>query len=71
MLKGRKTIIFWSGLIFCALSVCVLFAILWYNYVLNWFSWGYMMPFIFGSIVFLLVGLYMMISGVEKEDHNK
>jgi len=55
----------------CALSVCVLFAILWYNYVLNWFPWGYIMPFIFGSIVFLLVGLCMMISCVEKEDHNK
>jgi di/tricarboxylate transporter len=67
--EGRKARIFWWGLIFCALSICVLFAVLWYDLVLAWFSdWRYVMPFIFGGIVFLLVGFYMMMSGVKKED---
>jgi len=68
---GRKTRVFWWGLIFCALSACVLFTILWNNLVLNGFpNWRYFMPYVFGSVVFLLVGLYMMMSGVEKEDHS-
>jgi putative Mn2+ efflux pump MntP len=68
--EGRKTGIFWWGLIFVALSVCVLFATLWSNLVLNTYSvdWRYLMPYIFGGVVFLLVGLYMMKSGVKKED---
>jgi uncharacterized membrane protein YgdD (TMEM256/DUF423 family) len=68
---GKKTRIFWWGLIFCALSICVLFTVLWYNLVLSWYSdWRYVTPFVFGGGVFLLVGLYMMMSGVKKEDQT-
>jgi uncharacterized membrane protein len=68
---GRKTRIFWWGLIFVALSICVLFNILWFNLVLSGYSdWRYVAPFIFSGVVFLLVGLYMMMSGVKKEDQT-
>jgi len=71
MFAGRRTRIFWLGLIICALSICVLFNILWYSLVLMAYSdWRYLMPFIFSGVVFLLVGLYMMKSGVKKEDQT-
>ena len=71
MFAGEKTRIFWWGLIFCALSVCILFAILWRNFVMNgYFNWQSDTPYVFGCVVFLLVGLYMLMSGVKKENSS-
>ncbi|MGA2309069.1 MAG: hypothetical protein ABSG57_05925 [Candidatus Bathyarchaeia archaeon] len=56
------------GLIFSAISVCVLFNIFWYTLAISTgLDLRYLTPEIFGSIVFLLVGLYMMKNGAKKE----
>ncbi|MGA2310418.1 MAG: hypothetical protein ABSG57_12840 [Candidatus Bathyarchaeia archaeon] len=72
MFEGEKTRVFWWGLIFCAISVIVLFNIFWYTLVistgLSLVTFG---PEIFGSIVFLLVGLYMMKNGTKKKEEGK
>ena len=66
--EGEKTRIFWWGLVIFAISICVLFTIFWHIFVLNlYFDWRYWAPEIFGGVVFLLVGLYMMKSGVRKD----
>jgi len=69
--KGEKTIVFWIGLIFVGLASVILFGILWIiavwnGYVdrLSMFKW--FVPFIVGSLVFILIGFYMMKSGVKK-----
>ena len=73
MINGKKTSVFWWGLVILGLSVVGLFGLFWYVVVLGWGSWTYMggwryyVPMIFGGVVFLLIGLYMMISGVKKE----
>jgi di/tricarboxylate transporter len=57
------------GLIFSAISVCVLFNIFWYTLAISTgLDLRYLTPEIFGSIVFLLVGLYMMKNGAKKEE---
>lgn len=72
MFEGEKTRVFWWGLIFCAISVIVLFNIFWYTLAistgLSLVTFG---PEIFGSIVFLLVGLYMMKNGTKKKEEGK
>jgi hypothetical protein len=74
MIKGKKTWVFWWGLIICGLAVVGLFGVFWYLVVLDWGSWMHMggwryyVPTVFGGVVFLLIGLYMMISGVKKEE---
>ena len=71
--EGGKTLIFWLGLILLGLAVFELFGVIWYVFVLDWGSWwsggGWLFagPWIFGGVVFLLIGLYMMVSGVKKE----
>lgn len=72
MFEGEKTRVFWWGLIFCAISVIILFNIFWYTLAistgLSLVTFG---PEIFGSIVFLLVGLYMMKNGTKKKEEGK
>jgi putative Mn2+ efflux pump MntP len=72
MFEGEKTRVFWWGLIFCAISVIVLFNTFWYTLAistgLSLVTFG---PEIFGSIVFLLVGLYMMKNGTKKKEEGK
>lgn len=74
MFRGEKIRIFWWGLVIFGLAIVGLFGILWYLFVLDWGSWLYRggwrfsVPWIFGSVVFLLIGLYMMMSGVKKEE---
>jgi putative Mn2+ efflux pump MntP len=72
MFEGEKTRVFWWGLIFCAISVIVLFNAFWYTLAistgLSLVTFG---PEIFGSIVFLLVGLYMMKNGTKKKEEGK
>lgn len=70
MFEGEKTLVFWIGLIILGLASVGLFGILWMIAVWD----GYIDPFrmlkpvvpvIIGGIVFLLIGLYMMKSGVS------
>jgi hypothetical protein len=73
MFEGEKTRVFWWGLIFIGLSVCVLFSIFWYGLVVHWygFDWVALVPEIFGCTVFLLIGLYMMKSGTRKTNQAR
>ena len=76
MFREEKTRVFWWGLIIMGASVVVLFTTLWYPLVIyssySYYSIDlrYYAPPIFGSIVFLLIGLYMMISGVRKTESS-
>ncbi len=70
MFEGEKTPVFWFGLVILGLASVALFAIAWY-YVI-WFDvssrdyyFRSLVPLIVGGIVFILIGLYMMKSGVE------
>jgi len=70
MFVGEKTWVFWVGLIILALASVALFAIVWYNavYYIHHYKPAveYQVPFIVAAVVFLIVGLYMMTSGVKK-----
>jgi putative Mn2+ efflux pump MntP len=67
-LRGEKTGIFWWGLVIFAASICFMFSIFWYMFVMNlYFDWRFWIPEIFGGVVFVLVGLFMMKSGFRKE----
>ena len=75
MFKGEKTDVFWIGLIILGLASVGLFGILWI--VAIWEGYGdrlYMLKWnvqtIVGCIVFVLIGLYMMKSGVKKTTAN-
>jgi len=72
MFEGEKTLVFWIGLIILGLASVGLFGILWMIAIWD----GYIDPFrmlkqavpvIIGGIVFILIGLYMMKSGVSRE----
>jgi len=71
--EGEKTIIFWIGLIILGLASVGLFGTLWMVAVVMYptnrmeFLKG-LVPFIVGGVVFLLIGLYMMKSGVKKKE---
>ena len=71
MFEGEKTRIFWIGLVILALASISLFSIIWYTLVATSFyhwNWRYLIPPVVGAIVFILIGLYMMKSGVKKEE---
>jgi len=70
--EGEKSFVFWIGLIILGLASVGLFGILWMIAIWN----GYMnrfymlrqaVPVIVGAVVFILIGLYMMKSGVKKK----
>ena len=71
MFVGEKTWVFWVGLVILALASVALFAIVWYNAVINQYQYKppveYQVPFIVGAVVFIIIGLYMMTSGVRKK----
>lgn len=72
MFEGEKTRIFWYGLVFSAISVCILFTVFWYTLAISTgLSLVYLGPEVFGGIVFLLVGLYMMKNGTKKKEEGK
>ena len=64
--------VFWIGLILLALALVSLFEIFWMVTVVMYpanrmeFLKG-LVPLIVGSVVFVLIGLYMMKSGVKKK----
>ena len=78
MFKGRKTGVFWLGLLILGGAIIALFWSIWYPYIYyishTWYtlaSWGNFVPLTFGSVVFILIGLYMMRSGaIEEESTN-
>jgi hypothetical protein len=79
MFEGEKTAVFWVGLLILGMSSMTLFWMIWYSVLamfsstgLN-FSWQGWIPPIVGTIVFILIGLYMMKSGVlepKKDEPN-
>ena len=74
MFKGEKTSLFWVGLLLLSVSSVALFSIIWSVISFNSsFPTGNLLntfrndiPVIVGAIVFMLVGLYMMKSGIKK-----
>ena len=68
MFEGEKTRIFWIGLVILGLSSTILFTILWYTVLVSspYWDWRYLVPPIVGTVLFILIGLYMMKSGVIK-----
>jgi len=73
--KGERTFVFWIGLIILGLASVGLFGILWMIAIWN----GYIdrlgmlkqaVPVIVGGVVFILIGLYMMMSGVKKKESH-
>ena len=67
MFEGEKTFVFWLGLIILGLASLGLFSIVWFNAV-NFYTppTEIQVPFIVGAVVFILIGFYMMKSGVKK-----
>jgi len=75
MLEGEKTFVFWIGLVILGLASVTLFGITWFNILWAIKFWGpygtgisfeTQVPFIVGTVVFILIGIYMMKSGVKK-----
>jgi putative Mn2+ efflux pump MntP len=71
LFEGEKTRVFWWGLIILGISVVELFAVFWYRLVaFFFFDWRVLGPPIFGGVVFLFIGLYMMNAGVKKGEEK-
>jgi len=71
LFQGEKRGLFWVGLIILAFASIILFAISWqyvYTDLYMPLSWIIRQSFppIVGAVVFILIGLYMMKSGVKK-----
>ncbi len=70
MFEGEKTWVFWVGLILFALACVAVFSALWWLAVVEPFVRENLVkvitPFIVGAVVFIIVGFYMMTSGVKK-----
>jgi len=77
MFEGEKTYVFWLGLIILSLASIALFSISWYTiltaqpYVNIDYYWKLLVPPVVGTIVFILLGLYMMKSGTKKREEGK
>ena len=72
MFEGKKTYVFWIGLIILGLASVSLFGMLWMLAVWNGYMdrfemLKYQVPALVGGFVFILIGLYMMKSGVKEE----
>ncbi len=76
MFEGEKTHIFWLGLIILGLASVLLFMTLWDVAVRVWQGYwrsyytGFVPP-LFGGVVFLLIGLYMMKSGAKQKEARR
>jgi len=71
--EGEKTNLFWLGLIILGSASVGLFGILWNFAVWNGYGDRFrviknQVPLVVGGIVFILIGLYMMKSGVKKKE---
>jgi len=70
--EGEKTFVFWIGLIILGLASVSLFGILWMLAVWDWYMdrldmLKYQVPALVGGVIFILIGLYMMKSGVKRK----
>lgn len=75
MFEGEKTTLFWIGLIIFGFASVYLFDFLWMITALNGYNpFGMLkrsVPIIVAAIVFILIGLYMMKSGVKPKKKVK
>lgn len=77
MFKGEKTAVFWVGLLILGMSSMTLFWMIWYAVIAMlsstglYFSWQGWVPPIVGAMVFILIGLYMMKSGILKQKKDE
>jgi len=72
LFEGVKGFVFWIGLIILGLASIGLFGILWAIAIWDIYLDRLTMlkqavPVIVGGVVFILIGLYMMKSGVKKK----
>ena len=69
MFEGEKTFVFWIGLIILGLASIGLFSIVWFNTINYYYvpPVELQVPFVVGIVVFILIGLYMMKSGVKQK----
>ena len=72
MFEGEKTIVFWIGLIILGLASVGLFGIFWMiaiwdGYIDRFYMLRQAVPVIVGGVVFIIIGLYMMKSGVKRK----
>jgi len=70
MMKGERTTVFWTGLFILGFASIALFGTLWYSFVLFGdpsYLWNWALPFTVGSVVFILIGLYLIKAGTEQE----
>lgn len=69
--KGEKTTVFWVGLIILGVASLVLFDKIWFEVFIYPYRREYILKFglptIVGTIIFILIGLYMMKSGVKRK----
>jgi putative Mn2+ efflux pump MntP len=69
LFRGEKTLLFWAGLIILSLSSLLLFAMIWSLRSYSLASSSYFVnnfPQFLGAAVFIVIGLYMMKSGVKE-----
>jgi len=69
-MKGERTTVFWTGLFILGFASIALFGTLWYSFVLLGdpsYLWNWALPFTVGSVVFILIGLYLIKAGTEQE----
>lgn len=76
MFKGKKTSVFWFGLLIVGLASVILFGLLWFIIVFDQpaqldIYWKTFVPPIVGSVVFILIGWFMMESGTKTEEQGK
>jgi xanthine/uracil permease len=70
--EGQKTYVFWIGLLVSAVAAVGLFGVFWmiavWNYVNRFALLKQVVPIIVAGVVFILIGFYMMRSGVRKKE---
>jgi len=71
LVNGEKSLLFWAGLIILSLASIALFSVFWsFRYYMSsnvGTAFLNNVPLIIGGVVFILIGLYMMKSGIKKE----
>jgi uncharacterized membrane protein YgdD (TMEM256/DUF423 family) len=68
MFEGEKTAIFFTGLFIFGGSLFGLFFTLWFILLDTYrYIWRIATPFAFGSAIFLIIGYYLMLIGVKKQ----
>ena len=71
MFEGEKQTLFWLGLTILGFASILLFTTLCDFVFLEWYQTmsevlKHKGPYVFGAVVFILIGLYMMKSGTKK-----